>query len=523
MSRDLVIIEAPGKLRALYSVFEKIGLHADICATVGHFLENPTDLRDVAIECRNGEFVETKRQPSRVDSFSFLRDHLKRCAGRILIATDDDAEGRVIASDVTELIQAMGVRQPVYRMTFGGLDRASIEAALNALRPVNARESNPGTARRIVDRLIAAKLSGFDQGPPVGRVQSALLGLAEQGIPHTQLHIKMPATDGGKPFIGTIPVFGARNPAELLATLGEWTLPPADTAATVVAAMGMPLNFPDAVLALNSELDISIERAGELLQQMYEAGDITYPRTLARSFTAAGADAVARLARLKSVMAFKKTMIPLAAAQAEQPHEAVRILNEALLQKLDIGKPLRLQATERDAALTVIGRHSVVAGIPVQRSVPDVSHAPAWVREIQWQRDTRRVVLPWVSVEPAKIRTVDPAAAVMKAMVDHGIGRPSTLVGHASRFVSRGAIDERLMLTAKGRHLIDSAPPALRDVLTSARIEAMLDEGDAEVGDLVRAALLASVGGDGEHLDRLIAQLEHVSEDELENYYRPSC
>lgn len=522
MSRDLVIIEAPGKLRTLYAVFEQIGLHADICATIGHFLENPTDLRDVAIEYRDGEFVETKRQPSRVDSFAFLRDQIKRCAGRILIATDDDAEGRVIASDVAALVQAMGVRQPVYRMTFGGLDRASIEAALNALRPVDAREANPGTARRIADRLIAAKLSGFDQGPPVGRVQSALLGLAEQGIPYAQLHLKMPAADGGKPFVGTIPVLGARNPAELLAALGESALPPAGIAATVVAPMGTPLNFPDTVLALNSELDISIERAGELLQQMYEAGDITYPRTMARSFTAAGADAVARLARLKNIMAFKKTMLPVAAAQAEQPHEAVRILNEALLQKLDIGKPLRLQATERDAALTVIARHSVAAGIPVQRSVPDVSHAPAWAREIQWQRDTRRVVLPWASVEPAKIRTPDPAAAVMEAMVDHGIGRPSTLVGHASRFVSRGAIDERLMLTAKGRQLLDNAPPALRDVLTSARIEAMLDEGDAEVSDLVRAALLASVDGDGERLDRLIDQLEHVSEDELEYHHRPS-
>jgi DNA topoisomerase I len=524
MSRDLVIIEAPGKLRTLHSIFDQIGLHADICATIGHFLENPADLRDIAIEYRDGQFVETKRQPQRIDSFAYLREQIRRCEGRILIATDNDAEGCVIASDVAALIDAMGVRTPVYRMTFGGLDRESVEAALNTLRPVEESEARPGTARRITDRLIASRLSGFENGPPVGRVQSALLGLAEQGIPHSQLHLKMPAADGGKPFVGKMPVAGACNPAQLLAELGVANLSPAAVAESRASTMATPLNFSDALLALNAGMDLNVERAGELLQQMYEAGDISYPRTQSRAFTGAGVDAAARLARLKGIMAFKRGMVATMTPSTREPHEAIRVLNEGLLARLDIGKPLKLQPTERDAALTIIARQSVCAGIPVQRAVPDLQGAPAWARSIEWHRDTRRVVLPWATPDPAPIQTLDPAAAVLTAMSANAIGRPSTVAGHAARFIERGLVDEQLMLSAKGRALLDRAPPGLKNVLTSANIEQLLDDTETDVPDLVRAALLAAVDGDEARLTDLIEQLEleHTDEDELELHHRPT-
>lgn len=525
MSRDLVIIESPGKLRTLYGVFAQVGLHADICATIGHFLENPSNLKDLAIEYRDGEFIETKRQPHRPDSFACLRDHLRRCEGRILIATDNDHEGHVIALDVANLIRAMGIRQPVYRMLFPGLDVESVRSALNNLQPVNESLAVPGTARRIVDRLIGGCLSDFEANRPVGRVQSALLGLCEKGVPHSHINIKMPAADGGKPFVGQLPVYGAVSPAQLIAELGVFELPPAAVARSEATAMSLPLNYGDALIDLNAALSMDVERAGDLLQQMYEAGDISYPRTASRGFTAAGAAAVERLARTKGIMAFKKDRLPrVLDNECAEPHEAIRLLNDSLLKRLDVGKPIMLHASERDAALAIVARRSVEAGIPVVRDYPDLQHAPEWAKTVHWQRDNRRAILPWRAAEPQAVVSRDQKAALVAAMMANEIGKPSTWANHAGKFLSRELVDHAFRLTSKGRDLFEFAPAALKDVLASARIETLLDNDHEEVAELVSAALYAALDQDDGAVQRVIEQLETLADeyDDPENRYRPT-
>mgnify|MGYP000262282870 CR=1 FL=1 len=424
---------------------------------------------------------------------------------------------------IGNLIREMGIRRPVYRLLFAGLDRASVAQALDTIRPLDFSAAIPGTARRIADRLIGSGVGDVVRGGPVGRVQSALLALSAPGVPHSHVSMKLPAADGGKPFLGKIPVVGARSAAELIAELGSCELPPAEILTTQVVPMNLPMNYGDAVLGLNSSLDVSVERAAELLQQMYEAGDISYPRTHARAFTGAGLQSVERLARLKGILTFKKNSVPVLSEPTAQPHEAIRVLNEALLQRLDLGKPMKLHATERDAALVLIARRSIGAGVPVQRAFPDLAEAPAWAHEIKWHRDTRRVSLPWSVREPPAVIEHDRAAAMVDAMITAAIGRPSTLVGHASKFLSRDLVDSQLRLTAKGRRLLDQAPTALKDVLTSSRIEALFDEGGDDVSQLVQAALLAAADNDHAAVEQIVSELENLDEDDtLENHYRPS-
>ncbi|MBP8275897.1 MAG: hypothetical protein KAX55_03270, partial [Propionivibrio sp.] len=126
MTRDLVVIESPGKLKTLHRVFGEIGFHADVCATIGHFLENPASLKDLAIEYRDGEFVETKRKPYREDSYRYLCDQLRKCTGRVIVATDNEQEGHVIAQDVADLSARIAPDRTGPRMVFGGLDRNSL-------------------------------------------------------------------------------------------------------------------------------------------------------------------------------------------------------------------------------------------------------------------------------------------------------------------------------------------------------------------------------------------------------------
>lgn len=528
MNRDLVIIESPGKLKTLHRVFGEIGFHANICATIGHFLENPPSLKDLAIEFREGEFIETKRRFFRQDSYRYLCDQICACDGRILVATDNDQEGHVIAQDVAMLAAELAPGRPVLRMLVGGLDRESIVRAMANLRGIEPAKAIPGTARRIADRIIGACLSDFEQNKPVGRVQSALLGICgTEGLPHTRLNVKMPCADGGKPFVGAIPVFGASTPAQLIAELGGLDIPPAPVSRSETGSMGLPLAYGDALVDLHRGLDLDISDAADLLQKMYEAGDISYPRTGARGLTEAGIESAARIARVKGLIAFKRDMLPR--VDASSPHESIRVLNEERLRALDIGKPLKLHDSDRDAALCFVARRTMESGMPVQRDYPDLSHAPEWTRGIEWVRETRRAVLPWRYPEPPQATSVDVKAALIEAMMQNGVGRPSTYAPHAARFAERELVDHKFNLTPKGREWLDFAPEALKLADTSARIEALLETEEAPVSELVGHVLELAAGDDAATLEAIYAQLENSPSpdspedtEDPEFHYRPA-
>lgn len=525
MSRDLVIIESPGKLRTLHRVFGEIGFHADVCATIGHFLENPPTLKTLAIEIRDGEFFETKRKPFREDSYRYLCDQIRKCAGRILVATDNDQEGHVIAQDVAALATSLAPARPLMRMLMGGLDRESVRHALGSLRQIEPSRAIPGTARRIADRIIGACMSDFERNRPVGRVQSALLGLCGSGMAHTRIIVKMPCADGGKPFVGEIPVVGAETPAKLIAALGGLDLPPAPVTRSEARPVGSPLAYGDALLGLHRSLDMDITQAAELLQQMYEAGDISYPRTSSQGLTVAGIESAARMARAKGLIAFKRDLLPQ--LDDSSPHEAIRVLNEDRLRSLDIGKPLKLHDSDRDAALAFVARRVMEAGIPGQRDYPDLAQAPEWAKEMEWTRDTRRVILPWRYPDPPQAVSRDEKAALVETMMRAGIGRPSTYAQHAARFAERDLLDYKFDLTSKGRDWIETAPDALKRPDTSARIEALLETEDRPVADLVNQVLEMAVGDDAAALEAIYAQLETSPDspedtDDPEFRYRPA-
>lgn len=526
MSRDLVIIESSGKLKTLHRVFGEIGFHADVCATIGHFLENPATLKDLAIETRGGEFIETKRLPFREDSYRYLCDQIRKCTGRILVATDNDQEGHVIAQDVSALAAGLAPARQVMRMLVGGLDRESIVRALESLRPIEPAKAVPGTARRISDRIIGACMSDFERNRPVGRVQSALLGLcADHRLAHTRLHVKMPCTDGGKPFVGEVPVYGAMTPAKLIAALGGLDIPPAPVARSELCQMGAPLAYGDALLDLHRSLNLDIADAADLLQRMYEAGDISYPRTASRGLTDDGIESAARIARVKGLIAFKKDLLPR--VDTSSPHEAIRVLNEDRLRTIDIGKPLKLYDTDRDAALSFVARRTLDAGVPVQRDYPDLSQAPEWAREVEWKRDTRRTILPWRYPDPPQVVSQDIKAALVETMMQNGIGRPSTYAQHAARFAERELLDYKFDLTPKGREWLDFAPDPLKRPDTSARIEALLETEDVPVAGLVEQVLEIAAGDEAAALEALYAQLETSPDspedtEDPEFIYRPA-
>lgn len=188
------IIEATGKIGCLQKVLEQMNFHPEVIATRGHFCKMPESLSSVAID---KNFHETLRVPdesiiNRIkDSINVMIEN----GGRdVYIATDDDAEGNVIAYDVYENIKDI-IPNPC-RVKLTALDKDSLQEALDNMGVVNKEDAIPGRTRAIVDRLIGAAFAS--QGISAGRVGSAILGIIAKDKPKPyRLNLVARAIDGG--------------------------------------------------------------------------------------------------------------------------------------------------------------------------------------------------------------------------------------------------------------------------------------------------------------------------------------
>ncbi|MFM0265564.1 DNA topoisomerase family protein [Paraburkholderia sediminicola] len=376
----------------------------------------------------------------------------------------------------------------------------------------------------MTDRLIGSFYTDFDRSLPVGRVQTALLSLANEGrVVRGQVAVRLPASDGASPFVGIVPVTGTKTPAQLLAELELEALPPVPVAQRCAEPLALPMQYADALLRLNGALGLEIDAAAALLQDMYESGEISYPRTANRGFTEAGADVVSQLARVKGLVNFKRDTLPRLPDEVGAGHEAIRLLRTELAAKVDVVTPSKLQRSVHDAALSIVARSTLEAGVAVEREHADTSALPSWAHEVTWARDVRRVALPWRTADRPDVRTFDAQAGLVATMTANGIGRPSTWPTHSSKFLERGFVDDNFRLTERGTRVLSHAPSALRQVVTSREIEAMLERGSEDVAALVREALVAVEGGNHAAVDALIEDLQQHADDadEHENRFRP--
>ena len=173
MSRNLIIVESPAKIRTIREI---VGRQYEIRASIGHIRDIPTSSLGVDIE--NGfrmNFVTVKgkgRAIGEIKSAASKADH-------VYIATDPDREGEAIAWHVSQLVPA---DVPVERIKFNAITRSEIQQALRTPGQINQHLVDAQFARRIVDRLIGYILSPeatrhLGETFSVGRVQSPAVAL----------------------------------------------------------------------------------------------------------------------------------------------------------------------------------------------------------------------------------------------------------------------------------------------------------------------------------------------------------
>ncbi|MBR8832313.1 MAG: DNA topoisomerase 1 [Chroococcopsis gigantea SAG 12.99] len=175
MSKKLFLIEAPGKLKKLRQI---LGPEYIVRASGGHIRELAKDGEDnlgfdigkETISCR---FIP--RSPQAKKTIAELKQ-LVREVDSVILATDEDREGEVIAWHLKEVLN---LRDPL-RVTYREITPAAVNAALKKPRRLNSHLVDAALARSVLDKLVGFRGSPLvwklnNGAKSIGRVQSAAL------------------------------------------------------------------------------------------------------------------------------------------------------------------------------------------------------------------------------------------------------------------------------------------------------------------------------------------------------------
>lgn len=230
-------------------------------------------------------------------------------AQEVVVATDADREGEMIARELLELCRYRG---PVYRLWLSALDDSSIRKALGALRP--GSETLPlyhaALARSRADWIVGLNLTrlftilgrkaGYDGVLSVGRVQTPTLSLVVNRdreianfTPIPYWSVELTLFFGGHPFAAHwIPprnsVDGGGRCVDQLAAQAAAARIQTEGVAEVVSVETervrelppLPFDLSTLLQVCSRQLGLDVQETQDIAQSLYEGHKaITYPRT----------------------------------------------------------------------------------------------------------------------------------------------------------------------------------------------------------------------------------------------------
>ncbi len=241
----------------------------------------------------------------------------------------------------------------------------------------------------------------------------------------------------------------------------------------------------------------------QALQSVYEAGDTTYCRSSSRAFSSAGVAILGRIAA-RAGLPFNPECIPIHDLQAAGAHEAQRPTEAAMGKVVDLLPVDTALLSDEEFVLAELGRQGLLCGTEIQVDLPDVRHLPDWARGLPWERVTAASACSYPARPEPGVYTYETDEIAFRHLVSFGLGKPSTLVGHANRFAMRKLYHPHTGLTHKGQRWLDLTPAILRMVETSLAMEAIFDESVRE--DDERIAIERALACLGEESQRYITQ-----------------
>ena len=490
MTRNLVVVESPAKAK---TIGRYLGKDYSVLASMGHVRDLPKS--DFAVEFHDGVDVTYEVTPKAKKVVSDIRKAAK-AAEQVFLATDPDREGEAIAWHIAQAAK-LGAKA-TRRVTFTEITADAVRAAFANPREIDSRLVDAQQARRVVDRIVGYKLSPVlwrkvRAGLSAGRVQSAalkmivdrereidafrpqeywsleadLLTKAEEAV-----HARYPVGEKQKFVLGDQ---GAAEAAAEASRAARWVV--LDVSKTErKRSAAAPFTTSTLQQEASRKLGFSSKRTMAVAQQLYEGIDlpgegsvglITYMRT---DSVALSQGAIAEIAALVDDRYGKEyvrtTQYKTKAKLAQEAHEAVRPTvvartPESLNGHLDKAQ-LRLYeliwkrtvASQMALAIYDQTKVDIEAGELVFRANGSVMRFDGFERVYREGRDDDPEeeagmlpdlvvgqVLQLVELTPEQHFTEPPPryteASLVKALEEHGIGRPSTYSPTISTLMDR--------------------------------------------------------------------------------------
>lgn len=174
MAKYLVIVESPTKVKTIKKF---LGSNYEVMASNGHVRDLP--------KSQLGFSPENDYEPKYItirgkgDILAALRKAAKK-ADKVYLATDPDREGEAISWHLSQALKLD--EKKMYRITFNEITKTAVKDALKHPRTIDMDMVDAQQTRRMLDRMVGYRISPLlwaiiKRGLSAGRVQSVALRL----------------------------------------------------------------------------------------------------------------------------------------------------------------------------------------------------------------------------------------------------------------------------------------------------------------------------------------------------------
>ena len=515
----LIIVESPTKAKTI-SAF--LGKDYTVESSFGHVRDLPKSKLGIDTE---KDFAPSYVVPTKARK---LVNELKKEAAKAkatILATDEDREGEAIA---WHLAQVLNLENP-QRIVFHEITKPAIEEALKNPRTVDINMVNAQQARRILDRLVGYKLSPFlwqkvARNLSAGRVQSVAVRLIADRekeikafVPQEYWSIEAKLQKNSETFLAllgkkdgeVIEKLDIKNKEEIDEILKN--LEGAEYRVASIKKKETKRNplppFTTSTLQQTTwqRLRFSAKLTMFVAQQLYEMGLITYHRTdslnLAEFSLAGAREYITKTHGNEYWPGFSRTF-KTKSRLAQEAHEAIRptdlqqITNNlaAPQQKLYGLVWSRFLASQMSQAVFDSTVVDIATNNYVFRATGQILRFDGFLKvypikfeETELPLLEQSEILHLASLNPLQHFTEPPPryteATLVKALEEHGIGRPSTYAPILSTIQDRRYVEKdekkRFVPTQLGsavNNLLVEHFPEIVDIKFTADMEEKLDD-----------------------------------------------
>ena len=479
-----IVVESPTKAVTLKKF---LGKEYEVQSSLGHIRDLPKD--KIGIDTDNN-FTPSYVIPTKArKTVTSLKNFAKK-AKETILATDEDREGEAIAWHIAAVLN---LKDPK-RIVFHEITKEAIVEALKHPRAIDMNRVDAQQARRILDRLVGYKLSPFlwkkiSRGLSAGRVQSVAVRLCadrEREIqafkPQEYWSIEAVLEKDKKEFqailiqyakkaISKLTITTQKEADDILKTLqdAEYRIEGAEKRETRHNPLP-PFMTSTLQQEASKKLRFTARTTMSVAQHLYETGFITYHRTDSVNLSEFSLQA----AKTYIINIYGENYWPgsprafmTKSKSAQEAHEAIRptypsenpeslkvqkrldprsfklydlvwrrfMASQMSQAILDLAKA---EISAKDAIFTATGQTLKFDGfLKIYPMKFEAKELPALQKD-----DTARLI----SLSPLQHFTQPPArfteASLIKALEEHGVGRPSTYAPTLSTIQDRGYIEK---------------------------------------------------------------------------------